>query len=168
MRIDIIFHHRSINIVTDLLQSWLQTPCCWWPRYQISKIQPKLYCWRGCSCQWYDTHLTSDAPHRVAYLLQLIRHRSAHQQERYGRCLHHGAPRPPRKTNPPQVFSESLPLTLDNESGSTVFMPWIGVSRWNGRDTWTWIFFQITSGRINTWKGANQLKELFFLNSIIF
>ena len=37
------------------------------------------------------------------------------------------------------------------------------VSRWNGRD----IFFHITSGRINTCKGVNQLKELFFLNLII-
>ena len=35
---------------------------------------------------------------------------------------------------------------------------------YNGRD----IFFHITSGRINTWKGVNQLKELFFLNLIIF
>ena len=34
---------------------------------------------------------------------------------------------------------------------------------YNGRD----IFFHITSGRINTWKGVNQLKELFFLNSIV-
>ena len=38
---------------------------------------------------------------------------------------------------------------------------------------WTWYngcdkFFHITSGRINTWKGVNQLKELFFLNLIIF
>ena len=37
---------------------------------------------------------------------------------------------------------------------------------------WTWyngreIFFHIKSGRINTWKGVNQLKELFFLNLII-
>ena len=35
---------------------------------------------------------------------------------------------------------------------------------YNGRDH----FFPITSGRINKWKGVNQLKELFFLNSIIF
>ena len=35
---------------------------------------------------------------------------------------------------------------------------------YNGRD----IFFYITSGRINTWKGVNQLKEIFFLNLIIF
>ena len=35
---------------------------------------------------------------------------------------------------------------------------------YNGRDK----FFHITSGRINTWKGVNQLKELFFLNIIIF
>ena len=35
---------------------------------------------------------------------------------------------------------------------------------YNGRD----IFFHITSGRINTWKGVNQLKELFFLNLIFF
>ena len=35
---------------------------------------------------------------------------------------------------------------------------------YNGRDK----FFHITSGRINTWKGVNQLKELFFLNLIIF
>ena len=35
---------------------------------------------------------------------------------------------------------------------------------YNGRD----IFFHITSGRINTWKGVNQLKEIFFLNLIIF
>ena len=42
------------------------------------------------------------------------------------------------------------------------------VSRWNGRDTMDVIFFfHITSGRINTWKGVNQLKELFFLNLII-
>ena len=32
---------------------------------------------------------------------------------------------------------------------------------------WTWYegrdyIFNITSGRINTWKGANQQKELFF------
>ena len=38
---------------------------------------------------------------------------------------------------------------------------------------WTWYnvrdsFFHITSGRINTWKGVNQLKELFFLNLIFF
>ena len=38
---------------------------------------------------------------------------------------------------------------------------------------WTWYsgrdhFFHITSGRINTWKCVNQLKELFFLNLIIF
>ena len=38
---------------------------------------------------------------------------------------------------------------------------------------WTWYngrnkFFHITSVRINTWKGVNQLKKLFFLNSIIF
>ena len=38
---------------------------------------------------------------------------------------------------------------------------------------WTWYngrqnFFHITSGRINTWKGVNQLKEQFFLNSIFF
>ena len=36
---------------------------------------------------------------------------------------------------------------------------------------WTWYngcdkFFHITSGRINTWKGVNQLKELIFLNLI--
>ena len=42
------------------------------------------------------------------------------------------------------------------------------VSRWNGRDTVDVIFFHITSGRINTWIGVNQLKELFFLNLIIF
>ena len=35
---------------------------------------------------------------------------------------------------------------------------------YNGRDN----FFHITSGRINTWKGVNQLKELFFLNLIFF
>ena len=35
---------------------------------------------------------------------------------------------------------------------------------YNGRD----IFFHITSGRINTWKGVNQLKELFCLNLIFF
>ena len=35
---------------------------------------------------------------------------------------------------------------------------------YNGRDK----FFHITSGRINTWKGVNQLKELFFLNLIFF
>ena len=35
---------------------------------------------------------------------------------------------------------------------------------YNGRDK----FFHITSGRINTWKGVNQLKELFFPNLIIF
>ena len=29
-------------------------------------------------------------------------------------------------------------------------------------------FFYITSGRINTWKGVNQFKELFFLNLIIY
>ena len=34
---------------------------------------------------------------------------------------------------------------------------------YNGRDD----LFHITSGRINTWTGVNQLKELFFLNSII-
>ena len=38
---------------------------------------------------------------------------------------------------------------------------------------WTWynereIYFHITSGRINTWKGVKQLKELFFLNLIFF
>ena len=38
---------------------------------------------------------------------------------------------------------------------------------------WTWYdgsdkLFHITSGRINTWKGVNQLKELFFLNFIFF
>ena len=35
---------------------------------------------------------------------------------------------------------------------------------YNGRDN----FFHITSGQISTWKGVNQLKELFFLNLIIF
>ena len=35
---------------------------------------------------------------------------------------------------------------------------------YNGRDN----FFHITSGRINTWKCVNQLKELCFLNSIFF
>ena len=41
------------------------------------------------------------------------------------------------------------------------------VSQWNGRDTMDVIFFfYITSGRINTWKGVNQLRELFFFNSI--
>ena len=35
---------------------------------------------------------------------------------------------------------------------------------YNGRD----ICFHITSGRINMWKGVNQLKELFFLNLIFF
>ena len=35
---------------------------------------------------------------------------------------------------------------------------------YNGRDN----FFHITSGRINTWKGVNQFKELFFLNLIFF
>ena len=29
---------------------------------------------------------------------------------------------------------------------------------------WTWWFFHITSGRINTWKGVNQLLEILFLN----
>ena len=33
---------------------------------------------------------------------------------------------------------------------------------------WMWYFFHITSGRIYTWKGVNQLKKLFFLNLIIF
>ena len=43
------------------------------------------------------------------------------------------------------------------------------VSRWNGRDTMDVIFFfHITSERINTWKGVNQLKKVFFLNSICF
>ena len=43
------------------------------------------------------------------------------------------------------------------------------VLRWNERDTMDVIFFfHITSGRINTWKGVNQLKELFFLNLIFF
>ena len=37
-------------------------------------------------------------------------------------------------------------------------------TRYNERDN----FFHITSGRINTWKGVNQLKGLFFLNLIIF
>ena len=41
------------------------------------------------------------------------------------------------------------------------------VYRWNGRDTIDVIFFfHITSGRINTCKGVNELKELFFLNLI--
>ena len=40
-------------------------------------------------------------------------------------------------------------------------------SRWNGRDTMDVIFFHITSVRINTWNGVNQLKEQFFLNLII-
>ena len=47
-------------------------------------------------------------------------------------------------------------------------MPWISV--YHGEMDviqWTWFFFHITSGRINTWKGVNQLKELFFLNLII-
>ena len=34
---------------------------------------------------------------------------------------------------------------------------------YNGRD----IFFYITSGRINTWKGVNQLKEPFLFNLIV-
>ena len=42
------------------------------------------------------------------------------------------------------------------------------VSRWNGHDIMdVIIFFHITSGWINTWKGVNQLKELFFLNLIL-
>ena len=48
-------------------------------------------------------------------------------------------------------------------------MPWIGV--YHGEMDviqCTWYFFHITSGRINTWKCVNQLKELFFLNLIIF
>ena len=49
-------------------------------------------------------------------------------------------------------------------------MPWIGV--YHGEMDviqWTWFFFfHITSWRINTWKGVNQLKELFFLNLIVF
>ena len=46
-------------------------------------------------------------------------------------------------------------------------MPWIGV--YHGEmNVRTWFFFHITSGRINTWKGVNQLKELFFHNLIIF
>ena len=48
------------------------------------------------------------------------------------------------------------------------FMPWIGV--YHGEMDviqWTWYFFHITSGRINTWKGVNQSKELFFLILII-
>ena len=49
------------------------------------------------------------------------------------------------------------------------FMPWISV--YHGEMDviqWTWFFFHILSGRINTWKGVNQLKELFFLDLIIF
>ena len=44
-------------------------------------------------------------------------------------------------------------------------MPWIGVYH-DEMDViqWTWKFFFISSGRINTWKGVNQLKELFFPN----
>ena len=48
------------------------------------------------------------------------------------------------------------------------FMPWIGIKvKWmwyNGCDE----YFHIMSGRINMWKGVNQLKELFFLNLFIF
>ena len=44
-------------------------------------------------------------------------------------------------------------------------MPWIGVyhGEMDGRDAMDVIFFHITSGRINTWKGVNQLKKLFYL-----
>ena len=43
------------------------------------------------------------------------------------------------------------------------------VLQWNGLDAMAVIiFFHITSGRINMWAGVNQLKELFFLNLIIF
>ena len=52
-----------------------------------------------------------------------------------------------------------LPLLCRELVCITVKWTW-----YNGRD----IFFHITSGRINTWKGVNQLKELFFLNLIFF
>ena len=45
-------------------------------------------------------------------------------------------------------------------------MPWIGVHH-GEMDVIQWTcFFNITSWRINSWKGANQLKELFFLDLI--
>ena len=33
---------------------------------------------------------------------------------------------------------------------------------------WTWFFFHITSGRINTWKGVKSVERTIFLNLIIF
>ena len=66
--------------------------------------------------------------------------------------------------------------TYLNNNLSTMFpnhilnnMPWIGVYHsemawYNGRDN----FFHITSGAINTWKGVNQLIELFLINLIFF
>ena len=42
------------------------------------------------------------------------------------------------------------------------------VSRWNGRYTMDVIFFFISRPGGLTWKGVNQLKELFFPNLIIF
>ena len=61
----------------------------------------------------------------------------------------------------PQLWMQ---LGLEQENVVIQFMPWIGV--YHGEIDviqWTWYFFHITSGRINTWNGVNQLKELFFL-----
>ena len=72
------------------------------------------------------------------------------------------------------VFDWSMPIIVTSfKMGDTRGLPhsqvcaayavnWC-VSRWNGRDTMDVIFFfHITSGRINTWKGVNPLKKLFF------
>ena len=68
-----------------------------------------------------------------------------------------------------QLFWGSLPwLTIEYISFKYLCRELVCITvKWtwyNGRD----IFFHITSGRINMWKGVNQLKEQFFLNLIIF
>ena len=69
--------------------------------------------------------------------------------------------------NTQTVWCNYLSLSLINAS-STICRELVCITvKWtwyNGRDK----FFHITSGRINTWKGVNQLKELFFLHLFFF
>ena len=67
------------------------------------------------------------------------------------------------------LFTSGIFIPPPNEVGGGVY--WIYAVNWYPGEMdviqWTWYFFHITSGRINTCKGVNQLKELFFLDLII-
>ena len=60
----------------------------------------------------------------------------------------------------------SCKLCVCDPCVSNVSMPWIGV--YHGEMDVIQYIFHITSGQINTWKGVNQLKELFFLIQFFF